>query len=96
MEVFAINVCTKTISKDRYGEVAVNPYPIMIYGTKADLYRYLQSKMLVDYIKQLLPTKELYKRSTYKIRHCTTEEAKETFDIDVSEITPVKYTSRIS
>lgn len=91
MDFYAINIATKTVSQDRYGQVAINQYPILVYGTKADLMRFLQSQQFVDYIKTHLPSESLYKRSTYKIRHCTEETAEETFDIQIPEITKVQY-----
>ena len=44
MNIYAINICTDTKNTDRYDQVAVNKFPIIVIGTHEELVKYLMSE----------------------------------------------------
>ena len=91
MNIYAINICTDTKTNDRYHKVAVNPYPIIVFGDENDLKMHLQSDATNAYIKNLFRTKQLFDAAVYRIRVIPEDRWVKEFEWKLPDINKVNY-----
>ena len=91
MHIYAINICTDTKNTDRYDKVAVNPYPIIVFGNEEELKKHLSSEHTKAYIKSLFRTKNLYDVGVFRIRWVDKEYFVKEFERSIPEYCPIEY-----
>lgn len=74
MNIYAINICTDTKNTDRYDQVAVNKFPIIVIGTHEELVKYLKSDDMKKFVKDLFRTQNLYDVAVFRIRSVDTRD----------------------
>ena len=74
MNIYAINICTDTKNTDRYDQVAVNKFPIIVIGTHEELVKYLNSDDMKKFVKDLFRTQNLYDVAVFRIRSVDTRD----------------------
>lgn len=91
--MYAINITTKTSKEDIYKRVAVNLYPIILFGDEEYLKEVLNFDDMKDRIKSLLRTQQLYDAAEYYIREIDEEtgEVVSEKSIPVKDYTEVLY-----
>lgn len=86
LESFVINICVPTAGTDRYPEVAINQYPVVVLGREYDLHNALRSDTVRDFIKHHILKKSLYKDAKFYIRHLLRDNTDERMVIPVPEM----------
>lgn len=86
LESFVINICVPTAGNDRYPEVAINQYPMVVLGRRFDLDTALRSDMVRGFIKQHIHKYSLYKDAKFYIRHLLRDNTDERLVIPVPEM----------
>lgn len=89
LESFVINICVPTAGQDRYPEVAINQYPMVVLGRRTDLDNALRSDMVKDYVKQHIHTYKLYRDAKFYIRHLLRDNTDERLVIPVPEMVSI-------
>ena len=89
LESFVINICVPTAGNDRYPEVAINQYPMVVLGRESDLHNALRSSLVRDFIKQHIHKKSLYKDAKFYIRHLLRDNTDKRMVIPVPEMVTI-------
>ena len=88
--IYAINICTDTTPHDRYDKVAVNTYPIIVFGVFDELLKHLQSEDTKNHVKNLLRTKTLYEVAVFRIREINGDNVRE-FELKLPDVINIEY-----
>lgn len=88
--IYAINICTDTTPHDRFDKVAINNYPIIVFGNRDELYKHLSTNETKMYIQNLLRTKTLYEVSVFRIREIDGYIVNE-FELSIPEIVKIEF-----
>lgn len=67
LEVFAVNVCVPTKEGDFYNKVAINEYPIIIFGRQTELMNVLKSNKVRDWLQSHIRTADIYDAAVFNI-----------------------------
>lgn len=90
LESFSVNICVATAGHDRYDKVAINKYPMIVLGRESDIRTQLSSPQLVDYIKQNIHTKDIYKSAVFHIMHLKRDNTCTKLEIPVPELVKIE------
>lgn len=90
MYIYVINLCVDTKTTDIYDQVAINKYPIVVFGDDDYLLRILNSENVRDYVKEHI-SKQLYENASWYIRKIEESEVNE-LKYDLPSTTIVEYT----
>ena len=89
MNIYAINICTNPSVINSENKLAINPYPIIVVGTEEELYSYLTSNDMNEYIKNIFNSKELYNNSVYKIKVVQNDYWMREFELKIPEVNKI-------
>ena len=87
LESFVVNICVP--GNDRYPEIVINQYPVIVLGRESDLHNALRSDEVKGFIKQRIKSYSDYKAAKFYIRHLRRDNTDQRGMIAVSDMVDI-------